>query len=555
MKNITLKREKADLVLKNGQVLNLFTNEIINQDIAIVENKIVGLGKYDGIKEIDCTGKFLVPGLIDAHVHIESSMVTPHELSNILVRSGTTTIIADPHEMVNVKGEKALDYLIDAIKETILNIFITLPSSVPCTDFETNGAGNFDADKMAKYLSIDAVVGLGETMRYMDVIENEANMQAKLDLFKEMIIDGHAPGLDLEQIQAYKLAGVNNDHECISFEEALNKLRSGFNIFIREGSGARNLEAIVTGMIKNNIGFHNCMFCTDDKHLDDIVNEGHISYCIKKAISLGVDIFDAYKMATTNPAKVYNLKSKGALAPGYDADILILDDLKAVTIVDVIVAGKVFKPQNITSKIDNDVLNTVKIKTINIEDIQMKKESTNSVIEMIPGELITNHLIEEIPGNNYFIPNSVYNKICVIERHGKNGTIGIGPLKGFNINNGAIATTVAHDSHNIIVAGDNDSDILKAVNELELMQGGYVIVSNGVVLGRLSLPLFGLMSLDNAHTVSATTHELLNIARTLGVSEGIDPFISLSFMALPVIPSIKITNHGLFDIDNQKFVK
>lgn len=544
-------RKVADLVLKDAFILNVFTNEIIKGDVAIVGDRIAGVGTYSGLKELDCSGKYLVPGLIDAHMHIESTMVMPYELSKKLLRAGTTTIIADPHELVNVKGTDALDFILEATENLPMSAYIMLPSSVPATDTEINGSGEFLSDQMEKYINHPRVLGLGEVMRFWDVVEGRSKMVEKLELCSHKVIDGHAPGLTGHPLQAYRMAGIDNDHECSTEEEALEKIRAGFHIFIREGSGAKNLDQIVTGFLKQKISFEQCMFCTDDIHLEDIERQGHINYCVRRAISLGVPIATAYKMASYYTARVYGLKDLGAIGAGYLADLLVMNDLEEAVPEIVIKNGKIVEDsffESYSYQMDREGLcNTVIVSELTKEQISLATDSKNHVIQMLKKQLTTKHLYEEIPSDQgYFIPNKVWNKLCVIERHGKTGSIGVAPLKGFGIEGGALATTVAHDSHNIIVVGDNDEDILAAVKELKQMQGGYVIISKGQVVGKLILPICGLMSDQTAETVQETLKEMLVHAGNMGVSEDIDPFITLSFMALTVIPEIRLTVNGLY---------
>lgn len=565
MKNRTRKqmaaigKEKADIVLKGGNVVNVFTEEIIKEDVAIVEDTIVGVGDYEGKREIDCTGKYIVPGFIDAHMHIESTMVMPNELAKSILKWGTTTLIADPHEIVNVKGEKALDFLLDAAEHVPLNIYIMIPSSVPATKFDTNGAGKFLASDMKKYRDHPRVLGLGEVMCFRDVIENKVEIMDKIDLFEDKIIDGHAPGILGKEIQAYRMSGVDNDHECTNFSEVVEKMRAGFYILIREGSGAKNLGTIVQGLIRNNLPLEQCMFCTDDKHLDDIAREGHISFNVKKAISLGVPPVKAVKMATYYPAGFYGLKNHGAIAAGYMADIAVLKDLNQVNIDFVLKSGNIVDNDYLSLfkyKIkDREMLNTVVFNPLNEDRLILKRKEKNHVMEIVKEQLTTEHLFEEIPGSgDVFVPNREYNKLCVIERYGKTGNIGVAPLKGFGMENGALATTVSHDSHNIIAAGDNDRDIITAVNYLKELQGGYVIASEGKVIASLPLPIGGLISNLSAGEVQKKTKIMIDIAKNMGVDEGIDPFITLSFMALPVIPEIRLTDKGLVNAKKFKFI-
>ncbi|MGX9756932.1 adenine deaminase [Clostridioides difficile] len=552
-------RDKADIVLKNGIIINVFTEELIVGDIAIVDDTIVGIGEYGGKVEIDCSGKYLSPGFIDAHMHIESTMVMPIELSKKLLKSGTTTVIADPHELVNVKGANAIDFLLESTEEIPLNVYIMLPSSVPATRFETNGIGKFSVKDMDAYINNPRILGLGEVMCFNDVISAEEEILDKLEAFKDKIADGHAPNISGKSLQAYVCAGIKNDHECITFDEVYEKLRAGLKIFIREGSAAKNLEAIIKGLLKYKLPIEEFMFCTDDKHLDDIEKQGHIRWNIKCAIDLGMEPIKAIKIATYNSAKAYGLNRIGAIGAGYKADIVVLNSLENMEVDSVYKNGKlidegIFSNYKYEIK-DKELLNTVKFKDINREKIQLRSNEKNYVMEIVPYQILTKKLFESIPNKNgYFNPNEEYSKLCVVERHRMTGNISVAPLKGFGIKNGAIATTVAHDSHNIIVAGDNDDDIIVAVNYLRDIQGGYVIVSNGKVLAHLSLQVAGLISTLPAEEVQETTDNMLKIARKMGVPKYVDPFITLSFMALPVVPKIRLTDLGLFDVEEFKFI-
>ncbi|MGO1043645.1 adenine deaminase [Clostridioides difficile] len=557
--NVASGRDKADIVLKNGTIINVFTEELIVGDIAIVDDTIVGIGEYSGKVEIDCSGKYLSPGFIDAHMHIESTMVMPIELSKKLLKSGTTTVIADPHELVNVKGASAIDFLLESTEEIPLNVHIMIPSSVPATRFETNGIGDFSAKDMNDYINNPRILGLGEVMCFNDVISAEEEILDKLEAFKDKVADGHAPNISGKSLQAYVCAGIRNDHECITFNEVYEKLRAGLKIFIREGSAAKNLEAIIKGLLKYKLPIEEFMFCTDDKHLDDIEKQGHIRWNIKCAIDLGMEPIKAIKIATYNSAKAYGLNRIGAIGAGYKADIVVLNSLENMEVDSVYKNGKlidegIFSNYKYEIK-DKELLNTVKFNDINKEKIQLKSNEKNYVMEIVPYQILTNKLFESIPNKNgYFNPNEEYSKLCVVERHRMTGNISVAPLKGFGIKNGAIATTVAHDSHNIIVAGDNDDDIIVAVNYLRDIQGGYVIVSNGKVLAHLSLQVAGLISTLPAEEVQETTDNMLKIARKMGVPKYVDPFITLSFMALPVIPKIRLTDLGLFDVEEFKFI-
>lgn len=546
-------KEKAELVLKGGKVLNVFTNEFLEGDVAICQGKIAGIGQYEGIREIDCRGRYIAPGYLDAHIHIESTLAMPGELSKALLRAGTTTLVADPHELVNVKGKKALDFLLEATKCIPLNVYLMIPSSVPATGFDTNGAGEFLAEDMKEYLERDRVLGLGEVMCFPDVLEGEKRILDKLSLFQKKHIDGHGPGLSSGKLQAYRLCGVENDHECVSIKEVKEKLRAGLQIFIREGSGAKNLEPIVLGMLKEGLPFSRCAFCTDDKHLEDIERDGHIDACIRKAISLGLDPIEAYKTASWYPALAYGLKDLGAVAAGYQADLVILEDLQTAKAEQTIYKGipaREWEQQPFSFLGWEELLHTVEFGEITKEKIALAKGEKNHVIGMVKRELLTEHLFEEIPGKDgVFIPDGNYNKLCVVERYGKNGNVGVAPLKGFGIRGGAVATSVSHDSHNIIVAGDNDEDIVMAVNYLKEIQGGYVIASGGKIAEALPLEVCGLLSRETKEEITAKAERIFKLARKMGVQEGIDPFTTLSFMALPVIPKLRLLDTGLFDAE------
>lgn len=549
---------KAELVLKNGFIVNVFSERIITGDVAITDGYIAGIGSYEGEREIDCTGRYIVPGFIDAHIHIESTMVLPMELSKMLLKSGTTTLIADPHELVNVKGKEALDFLLDASENVPLNIYIMIPSSVPATVFDTNGAGEFLAEDMKEYLSHKRVLGLGEVMCFLDVIHRDKKALDKLKLFKGRMIDGHAPGIHGKEVQAYRLSGVDNDHECVTFDEALEKIDAGFHILIREGSGAKNLDAIVRGLLKNNIPLDRCAFCTDDKHLEDMERDGHISYCIKKAVSRGMDPVKAIKMATINTAQIYGLKDLGAVACGYRADLIVLNKLETVEPSFVLKDGKIIHQEQLNALHymveDSPLLHTVAFQPLTKEKLILPRHKENHVMEIVKEQLVTNHLKEEIPGGQFFEPNEQYNKLCVVERHGKTSNVSVAPLKGFHIKKGAIATSVSHDSHNIIAAGDNDEDIIAAVNKLLETQGGYAIACGGNVMDVLPLPIGGLMSTWPCEKVKEKAASMLSLARSLGIPEGTDPFITLSFLALPVIPHLRLLDTGLFDANEFRLI-
>lgn len=558
--NVANGKETADLVLKNGYVINVFTEEIIKTDIAIKGNKIAGLGSYEGKETIDCTGKYIAPGFIDAHMHIESAMVTPLEFSKYALPAGTTTVMADPHEIVNVFGNKGLDFMLDSIKETPMTTHIMMPSSIPATDIDHNGAGEILAKDMETYVENDQVFGLAEMMRFDDVVNADQKILDKLSLFKHHIVDGHAPGLTGKALQAYRAAGVDTEHECENFEEAIEKLRAGFKVLIREGSAARNLEPIIKGLIASGISLNNCMFCTDDKHLEDIEKEGHIDFCVRKAIALGMPAIKAYKMASYNAAKAYQINDLGGIGAGYLADLLIIDDLNKVTIENVIKNGQLidFEALNLktTSKVkDISLLHSVTLPKIDKSTLEMRPADQEKVINLVPHSILTTSSNERLPmQDGLFQPNKTFNKLCVVERHGHSGGIGISAIKGYHIENGAIATSVSHDAHNITVVGDNDEDILLALEEIERIQGGYVLVSQGKIIDTLPLELAGIISLKPGHFVQTQLNKMVQQARNLGVQETVDPFMTLSFVSLTVIPEIRLTDSGLYDVENKRFI-
>lgn len=542
--------ERADLVLKNARVLNVFTEELLPGDVAICGDTIVGVGRYDGLREIDCAGRYVTPGLIDAHVHLESSMAAPGEFSKVLVRAGTTTVVNDPHEIVNVAGRAGLDYFLACAERTLTNTFFMLPSSVPAADTDVNGCGDFLAEDMMDYVNHPRVLGLAETMRFMDCVEGEARMARKLALFRGRHIDGHAPGLSGPDLQAYRLSGVENDHECTGYGEVIEKLRAGFTILMREGSGAKNVEVLLTAVLEEGLPLENCLFCTDDKHLAEIEADGHISTCVRKAIALGVPAAKAYKMGSWNAARYYGLRRLGAVAAGYQADLLLLDDLDDPRPSSVMVRGHILTDGDLAADLSVPVpealIHTVTLPPIGPDDIALPCGSEVDVIRIVPNQILTGHMRASVRAESgFFVPDSRYNKICMVDRYGRTGKVGTGVIHGLGITDGAVATTVAHDAHDLIAAGDNDRDILLAIETVRRMQGGYAVVRGGAVVGTLPLPIGGLMSDARYDRVIASLAALEEKARAIGVPAGTDPFITLSFMALTVLPRARITLDGI----------
>lgn len=545
-------RSAPDLVFKNASVLNVFTQEIIRADVAVCGSAIAGVGSYSAPKEIDCKGLFLCPGLIDAHCHIESSMAVPAEFSRAVLPSGTTTLIADPHEIVNVCGAQGFQFMLDAADQAACDIFYMLPSCVPATEFETAGAA-FQPSDMQGFLSHPRVLGLAEVMNFPGVLAGDSSVLNKIRLFDKRSIDGHAPGLLGNALQAYASAGIASDHEATSFAEAAEKARAGLAVLVREGSAAHNLRDILSGVLRERLPTRRFLFCTDDKHLDDIRRDGHIAHNVRMAIQLGVSPMEAISMATYNTAEHYGLRDRGAVAAGRRADLLLLSDLKTMRIEavykDGIPAGERMKSRAVPYDIPQAVLRSVHLNSVAAEDIQLHVSGITDVMEMIPSQLLTRHLREEVPAvNGVFRPSAEYAKLCVLERHGKNGNIAVAPLKGYGISGGAVATSVAHDSHNIIAAGDNDGDIVLAINHIREIHGGYAVARSGKVTGSLSLRVAGLMSDKPYEAVERETSAILAAAQPLQITEGIDPFIGLSFLALPVIPTLRLTDKGLIDL-------
>ena len=552
-------RKKAKLVFKNAQVVNVFTKQVEQADVAVEAGVIAGVGQYSGEEEVDCTGLYLCPGFVDAHIHVESTMAVPYEFARAVAMSGTTTVVADPHEIVNVCGAPAVEWLLKASEALPVDIYWMMPSSVPATPIETNGAP-FTAQEMAPFAQMGPrVAGLGEVMCYPDVVAGTGEIYGKLALFAHKHIDGHAPGLSGKALAAYAAAGIETEHECTSFAEAKEKLAAGLAILVREGSAAKNLTAIVEGLLKEGLPTDRFLFCTDDKHLDDIAREGHIRWNVHQAVQLGMPVVDAICMASYNAARVYGLKGVGAIAPGYRADIVLLDDWKQVHVHAVYKDGvpveqKIAAARRVPAPAA--LTHTMHFAPVTPQQLALPVQGKAHVIEMVPYQIVTRHAVEPVPSENgLFRPNKTYSKLCVIERHGRGGNIAVCPLKGYGITGGAIATSVAHDSHNIIAAGDNDGDIALAVNHLQKTGGGYALAAGGRILGALALPVGGLMSEAPWEQTRDETNAILKQAAKMGIPYHVDPFISLSFMALPVIPSLRLTDRGLFDVDTFAFVK
>lgn len=552
-----LGQRKAPLVLKNARVVQVFTNEIIAGDIAIADGVILGVGEYHGEREIDMEGKFVCPGFIDAHLHLESTLANPGELILQAGLKGTTTFIVDPHEAANVSGRDGIDFILRETERSAANVYVMVPSCVPSGPFEDNGY-SLEASEMEAYRSNPRVLGLGEVMDCDAVLSGEEKMLLKLELFRDKNIDGHAGYLEEKETCCYALAGIHTDHECCTFEDALREMRFGLQILIREGTGAKNLESIIKGVVEHHLPCHQLAFCTDDKHIEDIQKQGHISYNVKKAIALGLDPIEAIKIATLYPARRYGLRHLGAIAPGYQADLVVLTDLDKVDVEGVYYKGELVRQRELPrQQVPAQLLNTVHIKISGPEEFRLPVKSSKArVVELVPGEILTREAVAKVKvQGGYFVADETYQKLAVLERHHATGKKGLGIVKGCSLKGGAIASTVGHDSHNLIVVGDNDLDMYRAVLALMECRGGYTVVETGREPLTLPLPVMGLLSNQSHQEVMEKLGRMLARARAMGVPKTMDPFITLSFLSLPVIPQVRITTRGMYHVTRQQFLE
>ena len=545
----------AAFVIKNANIVNVFTGEIQHGDVAMRDGIILGIGTYSGREEYDAEGRYLCPGLIDSHVHIESSMAHPSRFASLILQQGTTAIIADPHEIANVCGTDGIQYMLDQTEWLPLSVFMMLPSCVPCTAFETSGA-KLTAKDMEQFLEHPRVLGLGEVMDYVAAVSGEGEMLDKLELCHGRPIDGHAPLLTGDLLNAYCVAGPRTDHECSSYEEVLEKLRKGMRIHLRLGSACRGIETIFRQIADNGLPTRRMPFCTDDKHLENIRDEGHINYILRRAVANGIDPIQAVQMATINAAETYGLIGYGAVAPGYRADLVLFDNLKDFRPQLVVTDGQIFRPEaDLPVKPDPKIYNSVHLAPRKPDVLRLPVEGPMPIIQTVDGELLTRLVWEEVPTRDgAFSAGGGLVKLAVLERHHASSRVGLGILRGLPLQAGAMATTVGHDSHNLIVAGDNDADMLIAIDALEECGGGYVVVSEGRVLAKLALPVAGLMSDAPLDEILRHQQALLHAAAQLGISNTSDPFITLSFVALPVIPDVRLTDMGMFDVTNMQFI-
>lgn len=544
----------ADLVLKNAKVFNVFSGEFIPGDVAIQGGWIAGVGSYSGRQEVDLAGRYLTPGFIDGHVHLESGLVSPTEFARLVVAAGTTTVIADPHEIANVVGERGIQFILDATEDVPLTVYLMLPSCVPASLLEQSGA-ELSAAELAPFFNHPRVIGLGEVMDFPGVLRGDDGVFEKLRMADKRPVDGHAPGLSGYELTSYIAAGIGSDHECVTPEQAMERLRQGMYVMIREGSAAKNLLNLLPVVTAQTAW--RCLFVTDDRHPEDLVNLGHINHLVRLAVQEGVEVPLALQMATINAANCFRLTDVGAIAPGYRADLQSFDNLTDWRPQQVWQNGCLAAVDGVAvqtnPRVDERLVrDTMHLARIDQAQLRLPSESPIArVIGLIPGQLVTENLelpVKVVDGAFVAQPEKDIVKLAVWERHKGSGQVGVGLLRGLGLRRGAIASTVAHDSHNLVVAGVNDSDMLLAVRQIERMQGGLVAVADGLVLGALPLPLAGLMADREVEWVQEELAILQAVARDLGIRPDYDPFMTMAFLSLPVIPELKLTDAGLVDV-------
>ncbi len=550
-------REKADLVLKNATYVNVFSGELDKCDIAVAEGLIVGLGSYEGREEVDMTGKIVCPGFIDAHIHLESSLVSPVEFARAVIPHGTTTVITDPHEITNVMGTDGIDYMLAATEGLPVDVRFMIPSCVPASPMDESGA-NLDYRDIDSFFTHPRVQGLAEMMNFPGIISADSATVAKIVASQahHKKIDGHAPGLRGNDLNAYIAAGVYSDHECADIDDAMAKLKLGQFIMIREGTAARNLEALMP-LIKSEKHFDRCMFCTDDKHPSDLLEKGHIDYICREAVRMGADPIRTVQVACLHAARYFLLNNRGAIAPGYLADFAIVEDLKDFHVVTVYKKGQrvyhegqvadIPQPQ-IPAHLEALAHDTFHLPVLTAASFGETRRK--GIIGMVPGQIIT----EDAGYADHADPEKDILKIAVIERHKNTRHIGIGYLKGYGLKSGAVATSVAHDSHNIICVGCNDADMAFAANRIARNHGGIVVVKDGAVVAELPLEIAGIMSSKPLQEVNSLLECAKEAAYAQGVGKDIDPFMTLSFMSLPVIPTLRLTTRGVIDVNTQQYI-
>ena len=566
MIDVAMGREKADLVLKGGSVLNVFTEQLEHKDVAVCDGYIAGLGRYHGIIEIDVTGKIIVPGFMDGHIHLESTLLTPAQFERGSLPRGTTAVMADPHEIANVAGHEGIDYIMKLCENLDMHVYFNLPSCVPAAPLEESGE-NLEAEDLKPYYEKANVLGLAEVMNSVGVTEGDIGLLNKIIDAKAQnrIIDGHAPFLGGKDLCAYIAAGVRSDHECTNPREAIEKLARGQWIMIREGTAAKNLKALLP-LCKPPYCYRS-LFCTDDRHPEDLLREGHMDAIIRKAVNQGINPVHAVQMCTINTASYFGLRDYGAVAPGYHADIAVLSDFIDFTVEQVFIDGRkvaengaVIHDNSIELPDSDRILHSFHMQEVTPEQLRIDEiKDRQRVIGLKRRELLTDEIIiqptDEARHNDGIDIKRGVLKAAVFERHHNTGHIGVGFIQGYGIHSGAIATSVAHDSHNLIVVGCSDRDIAAAADAVRDMGGGLAVVENGEVIEALPLPIAGLMSPLPIEKVNEKMKKLKAAAKKLGASDDIDPFMTLAFVSLPVIPVLRLNGKGLINVNQQKIVE
>ncbi len=546
----------SDLVLKNAKIVNVFSGKIQEKDVAVYDGVIVGLGTdYHGEKEKDLRGKYLAPGLIDGHLHIESSMLTPSNLAAALLVHGTTTVVADPHEIANVMGLDGIHFMLVDSESIPFDFFFMAPSCVPATHLETSGA-NLSAADLSTLKDHPRILGLAEMMNFPGILMGDEQVLDKIELYKDKILDGHCPSLTSHDLQAYLTAGIRSDHETTVLSEALEKLENGMTIMIREGSTAKNLETLLPLITPDNS--RRFCFVSDDLHAEDIQREGHLNLVLKKAVKLGLDPVTAIQLVTINPSEYFGIKDRGAIGPGYKADIVVLDDLdsfKADSVykdgVLVVDSGELIKFEKKTKVIDT-LSNPLNMLPITMDNLRIPHPGGKArIIETVPGQIITRLVKEEVKAEGGQVISDIESdilKLCVVERHRASGRVGLGLVRGFGLKKGAIASSVAHDSHNVVAVGVSDKDIVMAMETVRLMGGGLAVASDNKITVKIPLNIAGLMTHQPIDQLVNQLQTVRNSIQKLKCLEK-EPFMTLSFLALPVIPEIKLTDKGLVDVN------
>ncbi len=543
-------RRPADLLLRNVRLVNVLAGEIHTADVAIGDGVFLGCGDYDARQVIDGDGRWLAPGLIEGHIHIESTLLLPAEFARLVAARGTAAVVADPHEIGNVMGIAGVEFMLKASRGLPVSFYFLVPSCVPATTMETSGAA-ITAEQVENLLARypERLPGLAEVMNFPGVVGARPEVLAKLRAACGRVIDGHAPQLSGRELNAYVLAGPGSDHEATTPAEAREKLRAGMHLMLREGSRERNLDDLLTVVNPANLG--NCSLVSDDRHVIDLMEKGHLDYSIRKAIAGGLAPLDALRMATINPARYFGLAGRGAIAPGYRADCILLADLSSFVIDRVFLGGRPLEECTFVCPELALPPNSMKLAPLQTEDFAVPAAAGHlKVIGLIPGQLVTEKLLcrpRIAAGMAVADPARDLVKLAVIERHTGSGRMGLGFVRGLGLKEGALASSVAHDSHNLVVAGVDDRDMLQAAETVAAMGGGLAVVAGGEIRGRLPLPVAGLMSSASAGEMAGALRRLQRQAAALGA--GRNPFMAISFLALPVIPSLKLTDHGLVDVD------